>query len=85
MQQKSPRRWARPPKTARYTGYSEATLEKRRAAGLDPPFYKIGRAVFYDLDEIDDWLASGKRQSTWEESAVVQSVGESALAAGIAN
>ena len=68
MQQKG-RRWARTAKAVAYGPYSDSALEKMRSAGTGPPFYKVGRAVFYDLDEYDAWLASGRRQSTWDHPA----------------
>ncbi len=44
---------------ARYLGFAEVTLEADRAhQKLGIPFYKLGRAVRYDLDELDAWLSS---------------------------
>ncbi len=46
-------------RAARHIGLATATLETDRATGkLGIPFYKIGRAVIYDLDELDAWLAA---------------------------
>ena len=42
---------------ALYVGLAGVTLEADRASGrLGIPFHKLGRAVVYDLDEVDDWL-----------------------------
>ena len=50
---------------AKHLGIAARTLEKIRITDSDgPPFYKIGRAVIYDLDECDEWLASKRRRST---------------------
>lgn len=36
------------------TGLSRRTLQKDRTLGIDRfPYYKIGRKVLYDLDEVD--------------------------------
>lgn len=44
---------------APYVCLSEATLEADRANGkLGIPFFRVGRAVIYDLDELDAWLAA---------------------------
>jgi hypothetical protein len=47
----------RTPVAARYLGLAEITLEADRASKkLGIPFHKIGRAVVYDLEELDQWL-----------------------------
>jgi hypothetical protein len=47
----------RTPVAATYIGLAEITLEiDRSARRLGIPFHKIGRAVVYDLDELDRWL-----------------------------
>lgn len=48
----------RTPVAACYLGLAEITLEADRASRkLGIPFHKIGRAVVYDLDELDAWLS----------------------------
>jgi predicted DNA-binding transcriptional regulator AlpA len=47
-----------------YTGFPESRLNKLRCDGNGPVFIKRGRAVRYDLDDIDAWLDSLKRRST---------------------
>ena len=55
------RRLLRTPAAARYLqeryGVGNAkTLSKKRVTGLDcPEFIKIGRAVVYDVDALDNW------------------------------
>jgi excisionase family DNA binding protein len=49
---------------ARYTGLAESTLEKLRVSGEGCPFIRIGRAVLYDPDDLDKWLAAHRRKST---------------------
>ena len=47
-----------------YTGLAESTLEKMRVRGDGSPFIRIGRAVLYDPDDLDAWLAAGRKKST---------------------
>ncbi|WP_181181066.1 helix-turn-helix domain-containing protein [Mesorhizobium sp. B1-1-5] len=49
---------------ARYTGLSVSTLEKLRIAGGGPIYCQPTRAVLYDPDDLDRWLASHRRSST---------------------
>lgn len=49
---------------ATYTGLAESTLEKMRVRGDGCPFIRIGRAVLYDPDDLDAWLAANRRRST---------------------
>jgi predicted DNA-binding transcriptional regulator AlpA len=49
---------------ANYCGLAHRTLEKLRLTGNGPAYLKIGRAVVYDRDDLDDWLASKRRRST---------------------
>lgn len=49
---------------AAYTGLAKSTLEKMRVRGDGCPFIRIGRAVLYDPDDLDAWLASNRRRST---------------------
>jgi hypothetical protein len=42
---------------APYLGLAPVTLEADRMTGrLGIPFHKLGRAIVYDLDELDAWL-----------------------------
>jgi hypothetical protein len=49
---------------ALYCGISGRTLEKLRVIGGGPAFYKIGRAVTYDINDLEHWLADKRRVST---------------------
>ncbi|MDE5466048.1 AlpA family transcriptional regulator [Bradyrhizobium sp. CSS354] len=47
------------------TGLSRSTLAKRRCDGTGPAFFKIGRQVKYDRADVDAWMLSRRRTSTW--------------------
>lgn len=49
---------------ARRCGLSPRTMEKRRCAGLAPAWVRLGRAVRYDVAELDAWIAESRRTST---------------------
>jgi predicted DNA-binding transcriptional regulator AlpA len=52
-----PTRVLRTPGAAAYVGLSASTLEKRRLSGGGPRFIRLGgRAVGYDLRDLDAWL-----------------------------
>jgi len=57
------------PQAAAYLGLSPNTLNRWRYTGDGPRFVKLGRAVRYRREELDDWVASCGRQST--SSAVI--------------
>ena len=68
---RSGRRYADTKATAAYMGVSTALLEKSRISGVPKiPFIKIGRAVRYDLDRIDAFMADRARFNTSEQGAV---------------
>lgn len=46
-------------------GLSVSQLNKMRCFGTGPAFYKLGAAVFYRGEDLDTWLASRRRTSTW--------------------
>ncbi len=61
------RRYADTEAVAVYTGLSKAFFEKARVTGIPKiPFIKIGRAVRYDLDAIDQFMADRSRLTTSE-------------------
>ena len=64
----APRRRLRTKPAADYVGSTESTLNKRRVKGLPPAFIKLGKTVVYDTRDLDEWLASCRRQSTSELS-----------------
>lgn len=47
-----------------FLGVVPKTLQAWRQQGRGPRFLKIGRAVRYDVDTLDEWLQSQERQST---------------------
>ena len=61
------RRILRTPEAAAYLGLAKSTLEKRRLTGEGPPFVRLGgRAIGYEREELDAWLASRRVASTSE-------------------
>ena len=49
---------------ARHCAVSHLTLRRWRWAGKGPAFHKIGAAVRYDLADLEEFIASGRRHST---------------------
>jgi hypothetical protein len=60
------RRMVREPVAADHIGWAPATLRTKRCRGGGPPYHKLGKSVFYDLDDVDAWLAEHRRTSTSE-------------------
>lgn len=54
---------------AAYLGLATQTLAKLRLSGDSPPYFKVGRRVLYERDELDAWLAQRKRRSTSDTGA----------------
>lgn len=50
---------------ANYLGLSKSTLDKLRCLGGGPRFYKLGRAVIYDVADLDAWKSERARTTTW--------------------
>lgn len=50
---------------AKYLALSKSTLDKLRCFGGGPRFHKFGRAVIYDVADLDAWKAERARTSTW--------------------
>jgi len=46
---------------AEYVGLSPRTLEAIRHRGGGPAFAKIGRAVVYDAQDLDNWLSAHRQ------------------------
>ncbi|MGY4333371.1 putative DNA-binding transcriptional regulator AlpA [Bradyrhizobium sp. LB7.2] len=51
--------------TVALTGLSASTLAKRRCDGTGPAFFKLGRTIKYAAADIDAWILSRRRTSTW--------------------
>ena len=47
-------------RVAEMLGCSPRTLQRRRMEGKGPAFTKIGRKVFYELNDLQEWIESGK-------------------------
>jgi hypothetical protein len=57
------------------TGISRRTLQKNRLLGRGPKFYKFGRRVLYDLDEIVEYI----RATASRDGAVEPAVNRAAI------
>jgi hypothetical protein len=44
----------------RITGRRRATLQKDRYLGRGFPFYRVGRRILYDLNEVRDLVRAGR-------------------------
>jgi predicted DNA-binding transcriptional regulator AlpA len=51
--------------TACLTGLSRSSLAKKRCDGSGPAFFKIGRTIKYAAADVDAWILSRRRTSTW--------------------
>jgi predicted DNA-binding transcriptional regulator AlpA len=47
------------------TGLSRSSLAKKRCDGTGPAFFKIGRTIKYAAGDVDAWILSRRRTSTW--------------------
>jgi predicted DNA-binding transcriptional regulator AlpA len=54
---------------ATYAGLGKSTLDKFRLTGGGPTYIKVGKRVVYDISDLNDWLASRRRQSTSQVAA----------------
>ena len=53
---------------AEHCGFSKSTFEKMRLSGTGPRFIRRGTSVFYDLDDLTEWLSSLPRFSSTAEA-----------------
>lgn len=49
---------------AEYLGFSEGTLRNARVSGVlsghkAPKYYRIGKSIRYNIDELTDWIDDG--------------------------
>lgn len=56
--------------TAEHIRMSQSWLAKARLTGDGPPFIKAGRAVLYDVEDVDFWMSNRKRRSTSDTNLV---------------
>jgi hypothetical protein len=47
-----------------YLGVPKHTLNQLRSRGGGPPYTKLGRAVFYEQNDLDHWIRRKKFRST---------------------
>ena len=47
-------------RVAEMLGYNPRTLQRWRTEGKGPPSTKIGRKVFYELNDLQEWIDRGK-------------------------
>lgn len=53
---------------ARWLGLSVRTLQSWRCRRSDgPPFIRLGRAIRYDPDDLDNFIAKRRRRSTADD------------------
>jgi hypothetical protein len=67
-----PPRYLRPKSAALYTSVSLKTLEAMRRSGDGPRFSNVGRSVFYDLADLDAFMAARRVRNTAEAFALTQ-------------
>lgn len=60
----TPRTLLNTPQAAAYLGLAVSTMNKWRCHGGGPEFLKLGRAVRYDRDDLDAFLAQHRATST---------------------
>lgn len=61
----SEKRILRTPEAAQFLGLSASTLEKMRSTGGGPKFIRLGgRAVGYDITDLDEWLDAQRTKSS---------------------
>jgi hypothetical protein len=53
---------------AEYCGFAKSTFEKMRVYGNGPRFVRRGSAVYYDIRDLDEWLASLPRYDSTTEA-----------------
>ena len=53
---------------ARYCGFAKSTLEKLRCTGGGARFIRRGKAVYYDVQDLDEWLSSLPRFNSTSEA-----------------
>lgn len=62
----SDQKWVRTPEAALYLGLSASHLAKLRCSGGGPTFSRRGKAVLYNVEDLDGWAKAGRSGSTAE-------------------
>jgi len=52
------------PEAADYIGMSISGLNNMRSQGGGPRYWKIGRLIYYEVKDLDDWIKPKKFNST---------------------
>ncbi len=55
---------------AKHCGFAKSTFEKWRSVSGGPPFIRRGKAVYYSIDDLADWLANLPRFANTSEADV---------------
>ena len=64
------RRVLRTKQAAEYLGLAPSTLEKKRSTGGGPRFVRLGgRAIGYQISDLDSWLETQQQATSSEGSA----------------
>jgi hypothetical protein len=61
-----PKTRLRAKQAAEYLGISFSLLEKMRFRSDGPVYAKLGRAIIYEIGDLDNWVNAKKRRSTLE-------------------
>jgi hypothetical protein len=56
--------WLLPAAAGKYVSRSTSALKTMRYRGIGPVYHKINGRVYYSRDDLDAWIASGRRDST---------------------
>ena len=59
-----PPRFLRTKEAAEFLSLSARTLEKHRTYGTGPRYRKLGGRVVYALEDLQEWVSAGAKQST---------------------
>jgi len=63
-----------PTEAAEYVGLSESMMAKLRCLGGGSAYFKLGRAVRYRQDDLDEWLATRRVRNTSDASRLSPSL-----------
>ena len=56
----------RTPAASTYVGLSSSTLEKLRITGGGPRFLRLGRAIGYDVQDLDAWIDTRRANGRYD-------------------
>ena len=58
----------RTPEAAHHVGLAKATLVKLRCVGGGPSFTRLGRAVVYELADLEAWVRKHRKQRSTSDT-----------------